>query len=152
MTMRPGTLDSVLLLVQGWKILQAILNENNASFAEWLAECGWVKLYHAICCPFGTWGQCVHYSHSTFPVKGLQLTVVACWHSWSSGSVRWAIQLLQCTEQLILLQPTAFATEAVLLMRNDNCEIVEVDLFLGTVFNLSCLFLKGSGPHPRKHG
>lgn len=42
------------------------------------------------------------------------------WHSMSSGSTRWAEELMQCTEHLILLQPTAVVTAAVLLMRIDR--------------------------------
>ncbi len=50
--------------------------------------------------------------------KGLN---TVCWHSMSSGPVRWAIELIQCIEQFILLQPTAVDSAAVLLMGTDSC-------------------------------
>lgn len=59
-------------------------------------------------------------THYVSSGKGLN-TVLVCWHSMSSGPVRWAIELIQCIEQFILLQPTAVDSAAVLLMGTDSC-------------------------------
>lgn len=45
------------------------------------------------------------------------------WHSKRFGPVRWAVELLRCKDQPILLQPTAVNPSAVvLLMRKNTCE------------------------------
>lgn len=71
----------------------------------------------------------------------------------SSGSVRWAVELIRCPEQLILLQPTAVTTSAVLLMRTDSCELARIDdMFLKDMYSNCPMSLAGAGEHLRPAG
>lgn len=69
-----------------------------------------------------------------------------CWHSMSSGPVRWAVELVQCIKQLILLQPTAVGSAAVLLMGTDKLHLALMYLCLLMAVDLNCpLSVAGAG-------